>query len=75
MPQETQNMNKIVTIKGNKVTRIHNCAHHVIKSTGEDLYVLKPTQFFTNAPMVAAEIERKADKISSNSNKKRCRKN
>ena len=47
----------------NIVTRVHMCAYGMkIPDAHGNQYIYKPTQFFTNSPLVAARLERKCDK-------------
>ena len=41
------------------------CVYNVVNSKGEEIFKNKPSQFLTNAPMVAIEIEKRCDKIQS----------
>ena len=55
-------MQDIMKHHGNLVTRVHMCAYNMkIPDKHGNEYIYKPTPFFTNAPMIAARLERTCD--------------
>ena len=44
------------------MTRVHNCAYEVNKEKQENKFINIPTQFITNAPNLAIELEKLIDK-------------
>ena len=56
-------MKQILTHPEAFITRIHMCAYEMkIPDKNGNQHVYKPTQFITNAPLVAAQLERKCDR-------------
>ena len=54
---------RIASKPENFTTRVHMCAYGMqIPDKNGNSFVYKPTQFMTNSPLIAAQLERKCDK-------------
>ena len=56
-------MEKFASHSQNFITKVHMCAYGMkIPDKNGNQLVYKPTQFLTNSPLLAAQLERKCDK-------------